>query len=75
MLLEELPSHLQSRGQPVDWLDKVVAQNVPELGAAERELAKAKRDATVLKYDAKVVRNGIRKGHPATNLLDPSKVK
>jgi hypothetical protein len=75
LLAEELPSYLQSRGQPSDWINQALKQRVPELDTAERELAKALQIQKVLQYDVNTVKAGIRKGHAASALLDPRSCK
>jgi hypothetical protein len=75
LLAEELPSYLQSRGQPSDWINQALKQRVPELDTAERELAKALQIQKVLQYDVNTVKAGIRQGHAASALLDPRSCK
>jgi hypothetical protein len=75
VLAVELPAWLESKGQPSDWVRTALAQRVPELGNAERDLAHAQKIASALRYDARTVKNAIRQGHPATHLVDPKVVK
>jgi hypothetical protein len=75
VLAVELPAWLESKGQPSDWVRTALAQRVPELGEAERDLAHAQKIASALKYDARTVKNAIKQGHPATHLVDPKVVK
>jgi hypothetical protein len=75
VLAVELPAWLESKGQPSDWVRTALAQHVPELGEAERDLAHAQKIAAALKYDARTVKTAINNGHPATHLVDPKVVK
>jgi hypothetical protein len=50
-IVEELPSYLAARGQDSTWVDDVVANNVPKLGAARDRLARAKRAAAVIEQN------------------------
>ncbi|GAA4292955.1 hypothetical protein [Mycobacterium paraffinicum] len=73
-LLEELPAYLESRGQPADWLDPLVAQVVPELGDAQRQYRDAERAAQVITYDATTLRKGFISGTVPACLVDPTKI-
>jgi hypothetical protein len=75
VLAVELPAWLESKGQPSDWVRTALAQHVPELGEAERDLAHAQKIAAALMYDARTVKTAINNGHPATHLVDPKVVK
>jgi len=72
---QEFPSYLESRDVPAGWFETALAQKVPELGDAERELAQVQKVASALKYDARTMKNAIQKGSPATQLVDPKVVR
>jgi hypothetical protein len=75
VLLQEIPSYLESVGAPTDWVHKVVAAKAPEVAKARCKLDAAKQARVLTHHGAKLVRDGIRNGHPPTqlHLLDPSK--
>ncbi|MBZ4581103.1 hypothetical protein [Mycobacterium avium] len=74
-LVEELPSYVQSRGVPVDFLEPVIESVAPELGKARRELSRARQAETITKHNSRVVREAIQHGRPAApgTLADPSR--
>ncbi len=81
-LLTELPSELASLGLDAETIhhitEPVVRQRIPELAAAEDELAAKQFDATVVHHTAGVVRRGIDSGLPADKRvlakLDPATI-
>lgn len=83
VLLQELPSELQSLGLDEDTvrrvIDPVVRQRVPELAAAQDMLAEKQFEATVTHATAGVVRRGLDSGVPADKgvlgMLDPAKIR
>ena len=78
----ELPSELASLGLDDGTIhgviEPVVRQRIPELAAAQDELADKRFDATVV-HHAGVVRRGIDSGVPANKqvlgMLDPTKIR
>jgi chromosome segregation ATPase len=63
-LLQELPDYLQTHGQTSDWIDAVVAQAVPEYGAARTQLTKAQNALLVTRSNAESLRKTFRQeGH------------
>jgi hypothetical protein len=73
VLLQELPSYVESRGVPSDFIEETVTRVVPELATAQAELDKAKRKQAVIKYNASAVRKGIASGRPATTIVPLSR--
>ena len=82
-LVVELPSELASLGVDDDTIHRitepVVQQRIPELAAAQDELADKQFDATVVHHVAGVVGRGIASGVPANkqvlDMLDPVKIR
>ena len=72
-LMQEIPSYLESRNIPTDWINPVVTQKVPELGEAQRRATLANQAKSVVDYDIAAIRTGIQKGYPPTQLVNPAK--
>jgi spore coat protein CotF len=75
VLLQQIPSYLESVGAPTNWINDVVAHKVPELAEKRDTLATAKQAQAMNRTAAKLVLDGIRDGSPPTQLhrLDPSR--
>jgi hypothetical protein len=73
VLLQELPAYLESRKIPVDWVNPVVTQKLPELGQAQHQVHQAQQAKVVLDHDIAAIRKGIQSGHPPSFLVDPSR--
>jgi hypothetical protein len=73
-LLQELPSYASARGASSAWLDPLLARVVPEYGAAQQHLVKAKQAKLITNDNVRRLREGFRKGHsPHVPLVDPSR--
>jgi hypothetical protein len=73
VLLQEVPSYLESRNVPTDWVQPVVTQRIPELGEKMARVQQAQRAQAVVDYDIAALRQGFQKGHAPTQLVNPSK--
>jgi hypothetical protein len=73
VLMEQMPSYLESRKVPTEWINPVVTQQHPALGEAQWKANQAQQAATLLHYNAMRIRNGIHNGSPPNYLVDPSK--
>ncbi|MGO8966909.1 MAG: hypothetical protein ACLQGN_25705 [Mycobacterium sp.] len=60
-------------GLPTSFIPAVVEQKLPELAAAQREVARAQQAQQVVRYDTTALRKGFDSGDPPTQLVDPSK--
>ncbi len=69
VLITELPSELAASGLDEDTISRVIEpvirQRIPELAAAQDELADKRFDATISHHTAGVVRRGLASGVPA----------
>jgi hypothetical protein len=65
VLLQELPSFLESHGVPSGFLDQATAQVAPELAEAQAKLAKGQRAQMRIKHNARAVRQAIDNHRPA----------
>ncbi|CAN5348930.1 hypothetical protein BH09ACT8_BH09ACT8_30890 [soil metagenome] len=63
VLLQELPSYLQSKGVPSNWLEAATANVVPELAAAKADAALARKALDVTSYNASLLQQKV----PQTN--------
>lgn len=73
VLLEELPSALEGRGVPADWIAGEIARRVPELGEAQSQLDTAEKALQATRYNATAVTKGFETGTPPTKLVDPAR--
>ena len=73
VLLEELPTYLQSRGATSDWIDARVGQVVPEYGAARQQLQRAESARQIVDYNVKSVRKGFADGRASSVFADPTR--
>jgi hypothetical protein len=70
VLLQELPSYLQSRGHTSDWLDTAVGQVVPEYAQAAKKHQKAKQALTIAEHNALSLRRSFDEGRSISILTD-----
>ena len=70
VLLQELPSYLEARGLPSDWIDTAVGQAVPEYAQATKKLNTAKQALTIAEFNAKSLRTSFDKGYSSSILTD-----
>ncbi|WP_078307341.1 hypothetical protein [Mycobacterium sp. 96-892] len=67
VLLEELPTYLQSVGISTDWMDAYIERAVPEYGASKRRVTKAEQGKQLLDASARYLRKCMadgRRGDP-----------
>jgi hypothetical protein len=69
-LLQQLPSYLQTRGLPSDWIETAVGQVVPEYAQAAKQHQKAQQALTIAEYNAKSLRTSFDKGYSSSILTD-----
>lgn len=72
VLLEELPAYLTSKGQGADWLEHAVAEKVPALADAHRQLKLARQARPQIAFDAERLRSRIT-GTAAPQSYEPVK--
>jgi len=58
VLLQELPSYLESRGITSEWVNPVVTQKIPALDEAQRTVQRAQQAQQIVNYDVAALRNG-----------------
>ncbi len=73
VILQEVPSFLENRDLPTDFIQAVVEQKLPEVAAAQREVNQARQAKIVVDYDISAIKEGIKTGFPPTQLVDPSR--
>ena len=73
VLLQELPSYLQSRGGTADWIDDAVGQLVPEFAAARAQAKLAEQAYQIARTNVDFARKSFGTDRPATIFVDPSK--
>ena len=74
VLLEELPSYLESRGLPTGFINPLVAKIRPEVAHAADRLWKARQAAVIGHTTAQTIRNGVHQGAPPRCLMAPGDV-
>jgi hypothetical protein len=81
VIIPEIEPYLNTHGvKDTAFVQPLLAQRVPALGEAERELALARQGRQIIGYEANTVRTGIQKRSPATSLpgiashYDPDRV-
>jgi hypothetical protein len=72
-LLQELPSLLNSRGIPSDWVDPSLARIIPEYGTARAQLKQAESAYQITRMNVEFMRRGFADGRAPTVLTDPGK--
>ena len=70
VLLQELPSYLQSRGHTSDWLDTAFGQAVPEYAQAAMQLKTAKQAVTIAESNANTLRKSFAEGRSMSIIVD-----
>lgn len=66
VLLQELPSYLQSKGHvDTDWIDELVAQVVPEYGTARRRAVTAQQALAIAAANAKRLQDRYASAYPS----------
>jgi hypothetical protein len=71
VLLQELPSYLEARGQTADWIDAAVDQHVPELAKARSQHARAEKAYILTQHNAKVLHDRFAIAAPAAYRKPP----
>jgi hypothetical protein len=74
VILQEVPSWLESRGHPTGWVPEVVAGNVPQVAEALTKREKARQTAVIGKQTIEQVRRGIDTATPASHLMPADKL-
>ena len=69
VILQEVPSWLENRGHPTDFVSKIVARSQPAVTEQAEKLTKAKQASVIGRTTASTIRNGIRKGQPPRHLM------
>jgi hypothetical protein len=72
-LIEEVQPYLASYGLPTGWLDGEIAQRVPALREAKRDLAQADKALTVTRFNVDQQRRALARGARAQHLVKPDK--
>ncbi len=71
VLLEELPSYFTAQGSNADWIDPLLAQVVPEYGAARAKLVKANAAVQFTEAAAEALKRGFDNAVPlSADLLE-----
>lgn len=68
VLIEELPSYLETKSVDASWLPAVVAQKIPALGEAKTTLDKAVNCRTAIHQANRMLRGAIATGSPLVSL-------
>jgi hypothetical protein len=69
VLLQELPSYLQARGQTSDWIDTAAGQVVPEYAQAAKQLKTANQAVTIAECNANSLRTMFANGYSGRSVL------
>lgn len=77
VMVDQVPSYLESLGLPTEFIESEIAARVPALAAANSDLANAERDSAVCRHDISSVQRGIDSGIPVpvNVLVDPAAVE
>ena len=68
VLIEELPSYLETKRVDASWVPAVVAQKIPALGEAKSTLDRATNCAVAIHQANRMLRGAIANGSPLTQL-------
>lgn len=69
--MQELPSYLESRGHPTDFLQELVARKYPDVAEAHERMRRADQFSVIGRQTALAIRNGIKAAAPPRVLLSP----
>ena len=68
-LLQELPSYLEARNQPTNWIEAAVSQVVPEYGQAVKRNRLAQNTLTIAKHNANGLRRTFTEGRAGSPIV------
>lgn len=74
VVLQEIPSWLETRGFPTDFIEPVLAGKCPDVAEKVASLRKAQQAAAIGRQTVNQIRTGIRNNSPAKHLMTPEQV-